>query len=363
MAQDNIQHSRKIMLAVSIMVTCLSNLHGRAFDRQKRKEVAAFITLCLPLMHMSNHQPSMRQRINPNEEFGHWVGVDVHKNFSTHPYEFFRVTGETVETFMDILITIAPALRQTRSGKLSPRNRLLMTLMWLKCYPTYPLLSLMFGVSLTTVSETVQEVWIILWQQYRLDIAWPTVEEWQSMGNELEFLDGVVGYIDGTSHEISIPEVEPQRLFYSGHRKFHCIHTQVVADVHRRIRYIHSGFPGHMNDAQTLALMPLISPDGPLNFPGDCWLLADAIYPCRHPTLPPYKSNQIIRAPAEIQLEMKKFNKIHKRNRVYIEIVIGYLKHFRVIGSVYRHPRHALARIVELCAALAERRVNLFENI
>ena len=33
--------------------------------------------------------------------------------------------------------------------------------------------------------------------------------------------------IDGTSHEIQISFNEHQQQFDSGHRKYHCIHTQV----------------------------------------------------------------------------------------------------------------------------------------
>lgn len=352
------------MVAMIMTVTCIYNLQTQEYDREKRREAANFLALCLPLMHMyQSYHPSLRQRMLCEDENGQWHGINVYKGFSRHPYEFFRVTGETVDTFMEMLRLIRPALYQTRAHKLSPKNMLLLTLIWLKCYPTYPLLSLMFGVSQSTVSNIVNEVWVILWHQFRLDISWPSIEEWQGMDGQLEFLDGVVGYIDGTSHEIYVPQVEPQRMFYSGHRKYHCMHTQVISDVNNRIRYIHSGFLGHMNDAQTVTLMPQISPEGPLQFPADCWLLADAIYPCRHPTLPPYKANQITAAPANMQLQMKKYNKIHKRNRVFIEIVIGYLKHFRVIGTLNRHPRLNLARIVELCAALSLRRARLFENL
>ena len=40
-------------------------------------------------------------------------------------------------------------------------------------------------------------------------------------------MPNVVSAIDGTSHEIQIPSNEPQQQFDSGHRKYHCIHTQV----------------------------------------------------------------------------------------------------------------------------------------
>ena len=72
-------------------------------------------------------------------------------------------------------------------------------------------------------------------------------------------LKGAVGCIDGTSHRINRP-TENQGLFYSGNRHMHCIHTQVIIDNCKRIRYIKFGFLGHNNDATTYHLMDPIGP-------------------------------------------------------------------------------------------------------
>lgn len=331
--------------------------------KERKKDARLLLALCLPLMHMCQQEPTLRERIDPMCEGAIWEGIDVFKAFSKHPYEFYRITGETIGTFTEMLTSVGIAIRGTRVDGLSPKNKLLMTLMWLRSYPTYPLLALTFGVSISTVSRVVNKGWRVLWHQYHLDIVWPTVEEWENMRNDWEELEGVVGCIDGTSHEIAIPGVEPQRLFYSGHRKYHCLHTQVIIDNSHKIRYIHSGFLGHMNDAQTFALLPDICPIGPLHFPANCWLLADSIYPCRHPLITSFKINQIENQPNCVQQERKAFNSVHRSRRVYVEILIGYFKVFRVIATLYRHPREQLARLVELCAALAQRRVSLFETI
>ncbi|CAC5423626.1 KCNB1 [Mytilus coruscus] len=52
---------------------------------------------------------------------------------------------------------------------------------------------------------------------------------------------------------------EIQQMYDSGHRRFHCIHTQAVIDNELQIRHIESGFLGHTNDAQSFALMSEIS--------------------------------------------------------------------------------------------------------
>ena len=44
-------------------------------------------------------------------------------------------------------------------------------------------------------------------------------------------MPSVVGMIDPTSHRIYKPMTERESLYYSGHRHFHCVHTQVVVDM------------------------------------------------------------------------------------------------------------------------------------
>ena len=56
-------------------------------------------------------------------------------------------------------------------------------------------------------------------------------------------------------------EVEPQELYYLGHRHFHCPHTQVVSDAYGTIRYIESGYAVHLNDAQPFGLMRQLGTD------------------------------------------------------------------------------------------------------
>jgi hypothetical protein len=100
-----------------------------------------------------------------------------------------------------------------------------------------------------------------------------------------------LGAIDCTSHEIYRPGNEPQEQYYSGHRCYHAIHTQIIVDVHGDIRYVESGFLGHANDAQQFGLMRQVGND--LLFPEECYLLGDKIYPNRGPVLTPYTSSQI----------------------------------------------------------------------
>lgn len=294
-----------------------------------------------------------------------WRGRDVYSLFAEHPPELFGITGESIETFLDMHRTLHDDLVSQSSRNpymLSTHNRLLLILYWLRQYPTIDLLSLLFDISPSTVSRELRKLWPILRRHYSPMIRWPEHQEWISMKHTWPELPGVVGAIDGTSHTIYRPK-NNQAHYYSGHRHAHCIHTQVIIDNHKRIVHVASGFAGHNNDAQCFNLMENIGPNMELSFPsGECCLLADKIYPATPPILKPYTAPQLARAPRERKVKMRKLNRKISARRVYIEHVIGHLKCYRVISSLYtyRHRRRYTSAIVELCAGLAVRAADQF---
>jgi hypothetical protein len=120
---------------------------------------------------------------------------------------------------------------------------------------------------------------------------------------------------------------------------------------------------GHENDAATFNQLPNIGPGEDLCFPDNCCILGDSIYPNRYPVVTPYRANQIARQQPREQRRRRKFNRQLRRYRIYVEHVIKEIKTFRVIGSLYRHPRWELACLVELCAGMAQRRVRIIEGL
>jgi len=126
-------------------------------------------------------------------------------------------------------------------------------------------------------------------------VQWPTINEWREKRSSWTKLESAVGVIDSTSTEIYHPQIEPQELNFSGHRHFHAIHTQVVIENSGCICYAEARFLGHQNDAKQFTMMQQIGVNGPLHFPEDCVLLADKIYPNRHPTVTLFTTQQINR--------------------------------------------------------------------
>jgi hypothetical protein len=152
--------------------------------------------------------------------------------------------------------------------------------------------------------------------------------------------------------------IEPQQHYYSGHRHYHAIHSQVVIDNTGEIRHIECGFLGHQHDAQQFRLMRQIGQDLP--FSQNCVLLGDKIYPNGHPVITPFTQAQIRRKPDRLQRKCRKFNRTLSEYRVLVEHLVGELKCYKVIGTVWRHPRTKLKRVAEICAGLVCRRRQLF---
>lgn len=110
------------------------------------------------------------------------------------------------------------------------KNKVLVVLMWLKTYPSCATLAYMFGISRWSVSRIVHSICSILYDILKQNISWPSLRRWRDLKVTWRKLPEAVGEINGTSNRIYIPSTEPQRLYYSGHRRYHCVHTQIVID-------------------------------------------------------------------------------------------------------------------------------------
>ena len=59
----------------------------------------------------------------------------------------------------------------------------------------------------------------------------------------------------------------------------------------------------------------------------------------------------------------KRLNRRIAQCRIEVEHIIRELKLFRVIGSLYRHPREKMAQLVELCGGLAVRKLSSIQML
>lgn len=295
----------------------------------------------------------------------HGAGVDIWTQVEPDPERFFRITGETPESLGRIADDLFPILlsrrrnpRRYRRFRLTVRNRLMMTLMWLRQYPRLDLLATLFNVSKSIISKDLYFIIPVLWRYFHAEIRWPAIEEWLHMQGTWPLMPNAIAAIDGTLTEINIPLVEPQVDFYSGNGRYHCLSTQIVIDCTGQIRYLQSGFLGRENDAMQYHRMPTIGPGQELDFPEGFYVLADKIYPNDMPLVTPFRRNQLNgRADGSL------FNRVHGSYRVKIEHTISYLKKFASVKGVYRHQRWFMPVVADVCACFAQRHVFLVRQL
>ncbi len=144
-------------------------------------------------------------------------------------------------------------------------------------------------VSPTTVQREIRTLLPILWQYFRQMVRWPTREQWFDMANDWNLFPGAVAVIDGTRHEIQIPQTEPQQHFYSGHCRYHNFSSQIIMDNRGNIVFIQSGFLGHNNDSGQFQLIPRIGPGEELHLPHGLYILEDKGYPLQYPLVTPWR--------------------------------------------------------------------------
>lgn len=268
---------------------------------------------------------------------------------------FYDTTSETPETFLCLVNSVELPDSDDRTS-LSKRNRFLLVFIWLRTYPLYCTLVSQFGVSISTVKREVRRLTSVLEAKLRHYLQWPSDQDWRSLRGNWRRVPCAVGSIDGTSHEIYRP-VHNQERYYSGHRNYHCLHTQVVIDNLGIIRFVETGFYGRLNDAQQFTLMTRIGDQLP--FPEDCFLLGDKIYSNRHPIMTPYTQVQIRQRHGHERHRAIRVNRNIYRYRTSVERAIRELKIYSSISSIWRQRRHFLAPIVKLCAMLVCRRKEL----
>lgn len=329
------------------------------------------VTTLVPSLYTSL---TLRDRLFPNYHGHHFAGRDVFSMICEQRYLFWLNTGETPETFLVIVHRITPnLLRITRQGnpiqrlrryKLNVVNRVLLIFIWLRKYPHIDTLALLFDVSPQTVSALIYQETSVLWHYFQHLVDWPSIRQWNAMRGIWREFPNAVGCIDVTPHEIYIPSVEPQRDFYSGHRHFHLLSTQLICDNQGHIRFLQAGFLGSMHDTQSFRLMDRIGPGLTLDIPANAVFLADKGYPDVPPLLTPFRQNQIRRMPNNREKrKARRFNRKLSTKRVSVEHIFKHLKEYKCVTGIWRQPRWFFPVVIELCTFLTERRISLFEDL
>jgi len=169
-----------------------------------------------------------------------------------HPAVFRAMTGLTLPEFDHLLAKLLPsyatheqqrhcrperkrAVGAGRAFVLDPRDQLLVTLVWLRRYPTHEVLAWLFGISDSTTVRIVARILPLLERLGHATMRFPDPGKHhrRTFDEVLTALPELSVIIDSFEQRVQRPTARTAAdEWYSGKKKTHTIKSQVAVDVH-----------------------------------------------------------------------------------------------------------------------------------
>jgi len=293
------------------------------------------------------------------------------------PKIFPALTGMTREEFDRLAIDFAAARDRTRAASThtkrgQPRQRaagagapatldlptrLLMTLLWLRVYPTYEVLGWLFGLEKSNAWENVQDALAVLETLADFPFERPAAER-AKLGTKEAVFDAfpeVKVIIDGKEQPFQRPQGwEGQKPFYSGKKKRHTIKNQILCTPEGRIGGVSATVPGSTHD------LTMMRGDGMLDRLAEGeGAMADKAYTGAggdRPGVPLVVPTKATRG-HPLTEEQVAANRVISGCRVVIEHVMAQLNRFQALKQVFRSAFGRHTRAIRVVAALVDRRI------
>jgi hypothetical protein len=292
-----------------------------------------------------------------------------------HPTVFLSLTGLRVPEFDSLVADLVPAYqayaaaRLRRPGRrraigaghpytLDARDRLLLTVVWLRQYLTYEVLGYLFGVSDTTALRTVEHWLPLLEAAGRDTMRLPDPGRGHRRGLDALLTDvpAVSILIDTFEQAVQRPQrrVEADG-YYSGKKKQHTLKSQVSVDAQEgRIVDVAASVPGPTADLRLLQSSGLLRRlPAAVGVSGDLAYVGLAhLHPQGLGCTPRRKPRGQPRPPDD-----HAYNTAFARYRVTAEHTMGRLRCYQALAQRDRHHRRQHTARVCAVAGLANRQL------
>ena len=248
------------------------------------------------------------------------------------------------------------------------RDRLLMTLFWLRCYMTYEVLGYFYDLDKTNIENNLKEVLATLDTMTAFTFERPTVErvKLNSPHAVMTAFPDVRLVIDAKEQRIQRPKntkdgdgrtQDNQKPYYSGKKKAHTVKNQLAVRPDGLIEALSDSVPGGATHdltllRQTNLLQQLAAGEAAMLDKGYDGIQHD--YP-EVPLHQPYKA----RRNHPLTDEQKAFNRVLARYRIVVEHTNALLNKFQVLVQVFRHARASHTQSIRVVAGLVNRRIQL----
>lgn len=311
----------------------------------------------------------------------------TYDKLSRNPSAFRSLTGLDRLLFERLYVQVEDALTQqrqtdtTRRGK-QPRqrqpgagrkyandlrSRLVMTLFWLRVYPSYPVLAFFFSVDQSTICRNLQEIMEVLVTLTEFAFERPATER-KKLGSTQAVMDAfpeVALVLDGKEQRLRRPKSKKdeegtlqntQKPYFSGKKKCHTLKNEIAVRPSGEVGSVSDSYPGGENHDLTVTrknhLLDRLDPEGEA-------AMTDSGYDGLAKDYPDHTLYQVQKARRNRPLtpEQKDFNRVLGRYRIVVEHTLAQMNQFQILAQMYRHPRENHSAIVRVVAGLVNRRI------
>jgi len=249
----------------------------------------------------------------------------------------------------------------------SLRDRLLMTVFWLRVYTTYEVMGFFYELDKTNIEDNLRDILASLEQMTTFSYEHPKdrrQKKLRSVEGVMDAFPDVRLVIDAKEQRVQRPKnkkdgdgnlEDRQKPYYSGKKKTHTLKNQIAVRPDGLIEAVSESVPGGANHditvlRQTNLLAELDEDEAAMMDKGYDGIKND--YPDTR-IYQPYKA----RRNHPLTDEQKAYNCFLSGYRIVVEHTLAQMNKFQVLAQVYRHQKDGHSQIMRVVAGLVNRKI------
>ncbi len=248
------------------------------------------------------------------------------------------------------------------------RDRLLMTLFWLRCYMTYEVLGFFYDLDKTNIEDNLKDVLATLDTMTTFTFERPRAERTKLRSPQavMTAFPDVRLVIDAKEQRVRRPKNtkdddghtrDNQKPYYSGKKKTHTVKNQLAVRPDGLIEALSASVPGGATHDLTLLRQTNLLQE----LEADEAAMLDKGYDGIQKDYPNVRLHQPYKARRNHPLtdDQKAFNRLLARYRIVVEHTNALLNKFQALVQVFRQVRSNHTRIIRVIAGLVNRRIQV----
>ena len=300
----------------------------------------------------------------------------TYQHLLKHPAAFRSLTGYTRDDFRALFLTFQAAdqTRRTRETTNSRRaqgagrpatcsleTQLVMTLVWLRIYPTFAVLAFLFGLHESNAWRNVQETLQTLQSVADFPFEKPAKDRktLRSVEAVMDAFPDVALVIDAKEQRTRRPKSDKdndeQKPFYSGKKKTHTLKNQVAVQPSGKIGAVSDSVAGGANHdlrllRESRLLDNLSEGEAAMMDKGYDGITKD------YPDLPLYLPHKA-RRNRPLTTAQKAYNRLLSSYRIVVEHTNAQLNQYQALSQVWRNRRENHTGVFRVVCSLVNRRI------